>query len=397
MVLTSQYNKSQATGEWVHIETEEFIFYDGTSTEPMPRQTVDENFLRKSSQITGLTLSSLAISIALGSAVWVCANRKTQVVKASQPEFLYLLCFGATLLATSLIFISFDERDGFTESQLSSMCQSFVWLSFLGYLIMYCALFCSLWRLSMLLQMRRRAVQIHQVTWPFSVIIASSVLVLIVWHSIDPLVWDRVVVSTIPLETYGGCRSLKYSSLPFVISLGCLVGIVVAMTAVVAWKLRNADSSLAASRFIFYGICSHVQIFAIAIPTFLIVADVSKDASYIIITTVGFIISVSLVVLVIWPRIYTQIRDKYFGGPPSESFRRVSVIKRSVHVSGLPGSGPSTPAFRQDSPSSLHGLGATNGEPAVSRESGDSPVDTQEKGSGTEDFDDLELSSSSFN
>jgi hypothetical protein len=98
---------------------------------------------------------------------------------ASQPEFLYLLCFGAALVATSLIFLSSDEGQGFSDKRLSRMCSAFPWFFVIGYLVMYSALFSKLWRLSKLLSMRRQAVGVQQVLLPFCFIMAASVIVLI--------------------------------------------------------------------------------------------------------------------------------------------------------------------------------------------------------------------------
>jgi len=137
-ILTSVYDSSFTVkgndtlvdeGRWRNVEGAEFIFYDGSTTEPLPKRAVfDGNFHSKSVQVAGLFISSLAVFLAIASAIWIYINRKERAVTASQPEFLYALCFGAALVAASLIFVSFDESDGFSESCLSSMCAAFPWL-----------------------------------------------------------------------------------------------------------------------------------------------------------------------------------------------------------------------------------------------------------------------------
>ena len=86
--------------------------------------------------------------------------------------------------------VSFDEDKGKTEEQLDAMCAAFPWLFVVGYLTICCALFSKLWRLIQLLQLRRQAVSFRQAPWPFHLIMACSLLVLVVWQSIGQLEWD---------------------------------------------------------------------------------------------------------------------------------------------------------------------------------------------------------------
>ena len=139
-------------GSWTPVADASFLFFDGTSNEPMPRRDVyDANYLTQGIQIVGLLLSSVAFIGVVGTGFWVFANRKHKLIKAGQPEFLYLLCFGAALVAPSSIFLTFDESNGLTVKQLSGMCSAFPWFFVVGYLLMYCALICKLWRLSRLM------------------------------------------------------------------------------------------------------------------------------------------------------------------------------------------------------------------------------------------------------
>jgi hypothetical protein len=128
--------------KWVPVEGEQFIFYDGTSKEPSPvRDTVEWNYLSKGVQTIGFVLFGASLLIILVSMLWVFVRRKERIVTASQPEFLYLMCFGAGLQAVSLMCISFDESYGWTENQLSLGCSMFPWFFVIGYLVQYCAIF----------------------------------------------------------------------------------------------------------------------------------------------------------------------------------------------------------------------------------------------------------------
>ena len=264
----NEYIKERGTAEkgaWSNVEGTEFRFFDGTALEPQLKKTVSNpNYLSASIRGFGLFLAGLSLLCSLCSAAWVFMQRKSRLVTASQPEFLYLLCFGASLVSTSPIFLSFDENQGWSEDKLSASCSAFPWFFVIGYLIMYCALFSKLWRLSMVLSMRRRgAVGIQQVLLPFCFIIAASIIILIVWQVTDPLHWVRSVINVQPLETWGECKVNDSSDgglLPFILPLGGLFAIIIAMTAVVAWRMKDVQSDLAESQWIFFGIYSHIQV-----------------------------------------------------------------------------------------------------------------------------------------
>jgi len=303
-------------GAWKAVEGTDFLFFDGTTDEPMPRRvTFNSHFLSSGVQISGIFLSSFALLITLLSGLWVFLYRGIKLVKASQPEFLYLLCFGAASVALSPIFMSFDEDKGVSDDRLTAMCQAFPWFFVIGYSLMYCALFSKLWRLSRLLQLRRQAVQIKQVLWPIVGIGTALIVVLILWQTLEPLEWERTVISIgdEPFETYGECS--EDGLLPFLIPLALLIALTVGITAVFAWKMKDVQEELSESRWIFAGIFLHIQTWLVGVPIFYITNGVSRDASYLMLVVLSFTFSTSLVAFVIWPKIHVWAREKFYGGP----------------------------------------------------------------------------------
>ncbi|CAB9498952.1 Gamma-aminobutyric acid (GABA) B receptor [Seminavis robusta] len=347
LVLTHLYtNDTQVEGSdmpvpgsWVPVEGTEFLFYDGTTNEPQPLKTTAEwNYLSPGIHAFGLFLCFFALVLAVGAGVWVYAMREDRIVKASQPEFLYLLCLGSAMVAFSIFFISWDEDKGVSEDTLSGFCSAFPWFFVIGYQVMYLALFFKLWRLSKLLSMRRQAVQINQVLIPFGIVIFLSVIILMVWQIVDPLVWSREITNADEEGqwiSYAECNSTgDAGALPFIIPLAIIIFISVIMTGAISWKLKDVQAELAESKWIFFAIFSHVQVWAIGIPVFVILDGVSRDASYLIMAALAFIFSVTLVALVIWPKMYVWTRNHYFGGPPKPRMS-ISVGKSQTVVSGL--------------------------------------------------------------
>lgn len=139
---TQVESEMPVTGSWVPVQGSEFIFFDGTTTEPSPKKTTAEwNYLSPSIHALGLFLTAISLFVSISSGIWVFVMREDRIVKPAQPEFLYLLCAGATMVGLSLFFITWDESQGMSADQLSAFCSVFPWLFVLGYQIMYLALF----------------------------------------------------------------------------------------------------------------------------------------------------------------------------------------------------------------------------------------------------------------
>ena len=119
-----------------------FYFRDGSITAPsLLRDPANQNYLSPVLRYVGIFLMGLSLSCCLAFGVWVFVYRADRIVKASQPQFLYLLIFGAALSSLSIFGISTDEDWGYTVEQLGRHCMGIVWLASLGHIVTYSALF----------------------------------------------------------------------------------------------------------------------------------------------------------------------------------------------------------------------------------------------------------------
>jgi len=110
--------------------------------EPQPlREIFENNYLSSGARIAGFVLFGISTAIGVGGLVWVGYKRKSQVVKAAQPEFLGVLCIGSIITSFAILTLSFDESYGWSEKQLSGACMATPFLFVLGYIIAYTALF----------------------------------------------------------------------------------------------------------------------------------------------------------------------------------------------------------------------------------------------------------------
>jgi hypothetical protein len=135
-----------------------------------------------------------------------------------------------------------------------------------------------------------------------------------VWQVVDPFTWVRSEINDDPLETFGECKSRDRADdgiLPYIIPLGLLFFVITSMTAVVAWKMKDVQAELSESKSIFFGIIMHIQTWFVGIPVVVITDGLSRDAWYIMMASLTFIFSTSLVALVIWPKVCVWARDTY--------------------------------------------------------------------------------------
>ena len=83
---------------------------------------------------------------------------------------------------------------------------------------------------------------------PFGAVVTCSMVILVVWQVLSPLVWIREVTN--PDEeaqyiSYGECNS-EDGVLPFIIPLGIIIAISVFMTGAISWKLKDVQGKIVA-------------------------------------------------------------------------------------------------------------------------------------------------------
>lgn len=324
-VLTSVYEN----GQWRDLPSTSFLYPGGGTTPPMPlRDPADENFLSPGVRAVGLALLTIAYINGFGCALWVFNMRNVQLVRSAQPLFLVTLCMGSVIMSTSIFLNSFDESYGWSKRQLDIVCAFFPWFFIMGYIIVYGAVFSKLWRVNRLFQVRRQQVKPYQVIWPFALLCIITFILLITWSFISPPSWNRVVVSEQPLVTTGLCTRIDIGpdSL-WMVGIYSVLFLATALTFVMAWRTKDIQEEFSESKWVFYGIYTHLQTWAVGAPLFYIMGEISKDASYLASTMLLFILSTSFVVVVIWPKIVKSAILLYCPG------RQEGGKRNGVHIS----------------------------------------------------------------
>lgn len=305
--------------------------------EELPPLEVDQSLLGNLKYV-GLTCFGLVALCALACIAWSIYHRKSTVVRASQPFFLVMTAGGALLMSSALIPLSFDDGGNpISETRAIGVCMSIPWLSFLGFTIIFSALFAKTWRVNKFFHSSSSHGKIKvsemDVLAPFAVLLTLNIIVLICWTLIDPLtyvrqfqdgtdLWNREIAS------HGSCRSdqpvaylaplalskfpnphstiiLNITPLTFDFSpVNCSVLVIACYQ---AFEARDIKSEFAEAKYIGLSIFSMCQGFLTGIPIVAVAKDI-PEAFYLVLTFLIFIICMVILLLIFIPKILMQRR-----------------------------------------------------------------------------------------
>ena len=167
---------------WTKIEP---FVYNNNETKPLkdiPEHGLDPVIVHMGTLVVVFLLFVISISLAIGLAVWTIVNRKTRIVRASQPFFLLMICGGCILFASAIISIAIDlqshqfpdisyadiDMDDYRESsndliklvdlelsgfhihssRMKISCTVTVWICVIGIGIIFSALFSKAYRIN---------------------------------------------------------------------------------------------------------------------------------------------------------------------------------------------------------------------------------------------------------
>jgi hypothetical protein len=113
---------------------------------------VDLNQL-DSIRVYGYILVVIIFMCSIGFGTWSMKYRSSQIVRASQPFFLVMICAGTMVLGASIIPLGIDDSDSSPLScsledfdACDKACMAVPWCLILGWSIVFSALFSKLWR-----------------------------------------------------------------------------------------------------------------------------------------------------------------------------------------------------------------------------------------------------------
>jgi len=285
--------------------------------------------------ILGLSwgLAALIISACSGFAIWTIHHRKSRVVRASQPFFLLLLCFGIVLMALSIIPMSFDYWKHF---QSRATCHCAVSLFSLGFGITFSTLFAKTHRINRITasakKFRRVKISVAQTLSPVVVNFIFNIIVLVVMMIYAP-VYPETTITILdefdrPIEGYRSCDygdAGPYLYVMLAVNLG-----MVFLALFQAWRARHLSTEFAESQYIANALLISMVVIVCAVPVLYLVQR-NPDADTFIDTCVISVVSGTTICFIFVPKIMMHNRGPAKGMSvysSSNSMRRNSSSNR---------------------------------------------------------------------
>ncbi len=275
----------------------------------LPSLNVNNNYIGNLRYV-GFALFGIVAITAIGFAIWTCTKRRLREVSASQPFFLVMICIGALITASSIIPMSIDDSNPNRTQQLcNAMCMTVPWLAFIGFTITFSALFAKARRINKLSRnesaFRRMKVTDRDVILPFVFFLTANVVTLICWTLLAPRQymrlplpgrdgWNRIIA------TYGACQApVAY---PYLIALGVINISAVLIATWQAFEARGIQSEFGENRYIIIAMAVVLQAIVGGLPVLILVRK-SPQVYYLVLSTMLFAISMSILLLMFIPKI----------------------------------------------------------------------------------------------
>jgi len=312
-VAHSAPNLESSNVHWVSYNDQAYIYSDGTSIAPdaLPPAEVDLNQLTIGIRVIGLTIAAIIFALALFFGVWTKRNCKERVVKASQPEFLYMICGGAIILGSTIIPLSIDDSVA-TISGCDRACLSIPWLFNFGFITMFSALFAKTWRLNKAMdyaaRSKRMKVKVKDALRPWFVLLILNTIVLVTWTEVDPMKWVRVETGTFDdfnrsIDSYGICSSSN--EVPFIVVLLIINFSLVVLANYQAYRARNLSTEFSESKYISIIMSSMFQAIVIGLPLAILVGK-DPNASFIVLAGIIGMLCLSTLCFMFIPKMVSM-------------------------------------------------------------------------------------------
>lgn len=264
----------------------------------LPPLQEDMNYIG-SLAILGYVLCGIIMVTCITFAAWTFWNRKSFIVKSSQPAFLYMILFGVLIMASAIIPLTIDDEK-FSLEGCSIACMCVPWLISIGFVTTFSALFSKTWRINQIYrnaqQFRRVKVTARDVLVPFAVLMTLNVIVLLCWTLIAPLQYERRAHSgtdnwnRVSRSYYGACvgpDDVKGGAVPYVVCLTVINLSVIVISNMQAYQARKIKTEYAESKYIFLIMLTMLQSYLLGLPILALVRD-DPQASFVVLTVIIF-------------------------------------------------------------------------------------------------------------
>uniref|UniRef100_A0A7S2U339 G-protein coupled receptors family 3 profile domain-containing protein n=1 Tax=Lotharella oceanica TaxID=641309 RepID=A0A7S2U339_9EUKA len=233
---------------------------------------------------------------------------------ASQPTFLYMVAWGCIISSSTILLVSFDDRN-FSTSQLDVTCQSSVWFYGLGFGLSISALFAKTYRAKCLTIDKINAskdkhivVSIYQYFIYVAIALTFEIIICSIWTAVDPLTWTRSCAS----DTSGYCRSIgTCSSDTAVVFISLLLALHFVFLVYMLWicyQVRNIPAEFAEHKWITASTVSSIEILFLT-PFLVYMTHNDPTTSTLIMTLALFFNDLGVLVMIFVPKIFMMLQE----------------------------------------------------------------------------------------
>ena len=330
---------------------------------------VDYNYIGKF-RIFGDVLLGITLFMSLSLAVWVHMNRKSHAIRSSQPMFLIMVCVGTAIMGLTILPMGIDDEDdansisddGISKhSGCNVACMSIPWLLACGWTIIYSALASKLWRINQVMnsayKFRRLKVSEKGVLPFFVSLLSVNVVLLTIWTTLYPIRWVRKAIND--TTSVGKCTFVAgddnggwNAGSIIVVSLLAITNFAALVIAnFQAYRARNISTEYGESKYIAISMGSLLQSALVGVPLLFLVEESNPVASYFLRSSLVFMVSMSILVLILVPKVSAWYNHEYLGEPINRSSH-----PRSSRLTSATFDAGRTSEFGFQDPSSVSGL-----------------------------------------
>ena len=299
--------------------------------------------------ILGYMAFALIALLSIGAAVWTYVNRSKYVVRASQPIFLYIICFGTLIFASTIILMGIDDEKH-SPVTVDCVCTALPWLFNIGFVLIFSALFSKTWRINRLFhqtnKFKRLKVTTKDVILPLVLLLVANFIILCCWTIFDPIHFQRIPSSSTDLwnrvvASYGMCRMPEgRTALPYMLVLGLFNGGALVFAMYQAYQARDIQTEFAESKYIAIVFASIGEAALVGFPVLSLNRD-SPIVTYVETTIFATLLCLAIFGLIFVPKIIHQRQHDAAQAEKNE--------KKRIHVTGLdPAPTPLSPSVHSE-------------------------------------------------
>jgi len=304
-------------GEWKD-GVGEFVFSNGMGILERPYElqpiTAKGNLTPTYMKGIAMFFSSFSILVAFCFAVWTWRHRKTRVIMASQPFFLYLVLLGVALVAASIIPYTIDDQT-FSQSVCDKACSAVLWLLFPGLSIVFSALYTKTYRINLIMmnskKFRRVKVTVRETLSTMAVMLLLNVITLTVMTILDPPHYERRVQFDDqfdrPTSTYGSC--VWKDQVGYIICLFAINFLIASLSAYQSFKARSLSTEFAESKYIFATLLVTLTLLMVGLPV-TIMSAANPTIAVFTYSAAVHIFCMAVFVLILWPKVSYHYKGK---------------------------------------------------------------------------------------